>query len=152
MPGPNISLRLSVAGQTLIQTFEALRLQAYQDIRGVWTIGWGHTGPEVVQGLTWTQAQATTAFQEDILWAAKAVQDLVTVILNQNQFDGLVSFVFNIGVEAFEHSTLLVLLNDGNFEGAALQFGRWIHAGSIISSGLINRRKSEANLFQLAVT
>ena len=143
----------------MMETFETLRLTAYPDIKGVWTIGWGHTGPEVVQGLVWTLQQAQQAFQDDVMWATAAVHKFVTVVLNQNQFDALVSFTFNVGVNAFgpspannmEGSTLLVLLNKGDFTGAADQFSRWIYAGHIISSGLINRRKVETARFQLAV-
>jgi lysozyme len=150
MPGPNDHLELSPSGLAFIQTNEGLRLNAYRDVRGIWTIGYGHTGPEVVTGLIWTAAQCALALEEDVLWAAKAVQDNVTVILNQNQFDALVSFVFNIGVGNFKGSTLLHVLNTGNYTGAALQFGKWIYAGTIISSGLINRRKKETLLFQTA--
>jgi lysozyme len=151
MPGPNDQLQFSPSGIALLETFEALRLQTYRDIRGIWTIGWGHTGPEVVPTLTWTRMQADTAQQEDVMYASKAVKELVSVKLNQNQFDALVCIVFNIGVNAFKTSTLLHLLNSGDYAGAAEQFGKWIYAGTVISSGLVNRRKAESNLFQTAV-
>jgi lysozyme len=151
MPGPNDQLQLSPSGMALLEQFEALRLNAYRDVRGVWTIGYGHTGPEVIPGLTWSEQQATQSLEEDVMWGSKAVHDLVTVILNQNQFNALVTFTFNVGANALRTSTLLHLLNSGDYNGAALQFGKWIYAGPNISSGLVNRRKAEATLFQTAV-
>ena len=151
MPGPNVNLQLSPVGLTLLKSFENLRLKAYPDVRGVLTIGWGHTGPEIAPSTLWTQDQAIQALQEDVLWAQKAVQDFVQVTLNQNQFDALVTFTFNVGIGAFQSSTLLHLLNSGDFIGAAAQFGKWIYAGKIISSGLVKRRKAETTLFQTAV-
>jgi lysozyme len=151
MPGPNDSLIVSPSGLIMMETFEALRLVGYPDIKGVPTIGYGHTGPEISIGLVWTQLQAVQAFQDDVMWATAAVHKDVTVVLNQNQFDALVSFTYNVGVNAFGGSTLLHLVNEGDFPGAAAQFGKWIYAGHIISSGLINRRKKETALFELAV-
>lgn len=149
--GLNAQLKMSPVGLTLLQTFEGCRLTAYKDVRGVLTIGYGHTGPEVVPGLTWTQQQALQQLEEDVCWASDAVIRFVQVPLNQNQFDALTSFVFNVGAGHFEGSTLLHLLNTGDYAGAAAQFGKWIYAGANISSGLVNRRKTEANLFQTAV-
>jgi lysozyme len=147
MPGPNATLLLSPVGLAMLKGFENLRLEAYQDVRGVRTIGYGHVGPEVVAGLTWTPGQATVALGEDVSWAVKTVQDSVTVPLLQHQFDPLVSFTFNVGATAFIKSTLLHLLNTGDFVGTALQFGHWVYAGSLLSSGLANRRKVEAAMF-----
>ena len=147
MPGPNSSLLLSPIGLAMLKTFEALRLKAYQDVKGVWTIGYGHTGPEVVPSLIWTQPQALVALDEDVSWAVKAVGDSVKVPLLQNQFDALVSFTFNVGPSAFKGSTLLIVLNEADFVGAGEQFGKWVYAGDLISSGLVNRRKAEAAMF-----
>ncbi len=155
MPGPNDQLELSPSGLAFIQFNEngsqGPRLKAYRDVKGIWTIGTGHTGPEITPGTVWTLAQCTVALHEDTLWASKAVREFVTVSLNQNQFDALVDFVFNVGVGAFTKSTLLTVLNASNYTGTAEQFGKWIYAGTVISSGLVNRRKAEANLFQTAV-
>lgn len=131
----------------MLRGFEGLRLTAYRDVRGVLTIGYGHTGPEVVAGLSWTLAQAVTAQEEDISWAVRAVQNHTTVPLQQHQFDPLVTFTFNVGATAFEDSTLLHLINAGDIVGAGQQFAHWIYAGTIISSGLINRRRTEAAMF-----
>jgi lysozyme len=147
MPGPNSTMFLSPVGLAMLKGFESLRLNAYLDVRGRWTIGYGHTGPEVVTGLIWTLAQATVALGEDVSWAVKAVQDKTTVSLAQHQFDPLVSFIFNVGVGAFENSTLLHLLNAGDFVGTGQQFGKWIYAGEMISSDLVKRRAIEAAMF-----
>ena len=147
MPNPNLNIQLSPTGLAMIQGFEGLRLQAYRDVVGVWTIGYGHTGLEVVAGLSWTAAQAAVALQEDVMWAMRAVQDNVQVALTQNQFDPLVSLVFNIGIGNFQKSTLVLLLNTGNYVGAGGQFGKWIYAGNVVSSGLVKRRQAEANMF-----
>lgn len=147
---PN-NLDFSPAGQALLETCEGLRLAAYRDVRGRWTIGYGHTGPEVVAGLTWTQEQAVVAMQEDTLWAARCVNANVKVVLNQNQFDALVSFTYNVGVGDFNKSTLLVLLNSGDYDGASEQFMRWVFAGTQVSDGLKNRREKEQALFNTPV-
>jgi lysozyme len=147
MPGPNATLLLSPVGLAMLKGFEALRLKAYQDVRGVWTIGYGHTGPEVTAGLVWTQEQALQALQEDVSWAVNTVAKAVTVPLLQFQFDPLVTFTFNVGGAAFEGSTLLHLLNAGDFVGASKQFGHWVYAGTMLSSGLVNRRRTEAAMF-----
>ena len=136
----------------MLKGFESLRLKAYLDVRGILTIGYGHTGPEVVQGLIWTQQQALQALQEDVSWAVNAVAKAVTVPLLQNQFDALVSFTFNVGAGAFEGSTLLHLLNAANFVGTSEQFAHWVYAGTMLSSGLVNRRKTEAAMFNGTLT
>ena len=151
MSTPNLHLQLSPSGLSLIETFESKRNKAYQDIKGIWTIGYGHTGPEVVSTLVWSDTQCNWALQEDVLWAAKAIQDNVSVVLNQNQFDALVSFTFNVGIGSFNNSTLLHLLNKGDYDGVALQFVHWMYAGTVISTGLLRRRKAEAALFTKAV-
>ena len=77
----------------------------------------------------------------------KAVNDSVTALLNQNQFDALVSFTYNVGIQAFKDSTLLRLLNKKNYRGAAQQFERWVKAGKKTLPGLVSRRKEEKELF-----
>lgn len=140
-------MNLGAAGRTLIQGFETCRLYAYQDPRGIWTIGWGHTGPGVVEYLTCTQAEADEWFSQDVEYAVNVINRTVCVGLTQNQFDALVSFTFNVGVGSEEHSTLLVFVNGGNFQGAADQFLRWNHVNGIVNSGLTRRRTAERELF-----
>ena len=107
------------AGLSFTEKEESCSLVSYQDPRGIWTIGYGHTGPEVVQGLTITQQQANDYLAQDIQTASDAVNRLVTVKITQGEFDALVDFVYNVGVGAFEDSTLLRMLNAGDFSGAA---------------------------------
>jgi lysozyme len=135
------------AGLALSKGFEGLRLTAYQDTAGVWTIGYGHTGPEVVEGLVWTQAQCDAALLQDVADAVECVNAAVTVTITQDEFDALVDFTFNEGRGHFLGSTLLKDLNAGNFAGAAAQFGAWIYAGGAKSSGLLRRRDAEEQLF-----
>ncbi|MBZ5681712.1 MAG: lysozyme [Acidobacteriia bacterium] len=135
-------------GLSLTESFEGVRLTAYQDQVGVWTIGYGHTGPDVHAGLTITQDQADNLLKGDVAHAAGAVNRLVTVPLAQDEFDALVDFVFNVGVGNFTGSTLLRDLNASNFTDAAAQFERWDRAGGVEVAGLLRRRQAEAKLFQ----
>lgn len=136
----------SARGRSLIEAHESLRLDSYQDSKGVWTIGYGST-EGVHAGMTITQQQADERFAADLHTAETSVNCQVAVPLNQNQFDALVSLVFNIGAEAFEESTLLKLLNQSSYIGAAAQFPRWDMSGGEFVQGLLNRRIEERNLF-----
>ena len=131
-------MQLSERGRRLIQNFEGLRLTSYDDGAGVWTVGYGHTPSE--PGVTITQEQADDYFIQDIARFERGVDNAVTVPLEQGQFDALVSFAYNVGLGAFRNSTLLRKLNDGDYEGAAEQFGRWYKAGGKIMQGLVKRR------------
>ena len=137
----------SQRGIDLIKQFEGLRLTAYQDMVGVWTIGYGHTGPDVKPGLTITQQQAEQLLINDLVQFERRVNDLVTVQINQNQFDALVSFSYNLGVGALQKSTLLRLLNAGSYKPAADEFPRWNRAGGNVAAGLTRRRYAERQLF-----
>jgi lysozyme len=131
----------------LTEQFEGCELSAYQDVAGTWTIGYGHTGPDVTPALTISQAQAEQFLQNDVAIAVACVNQSVTVALNQNEFDALVDFVFNVGRGAFLSSTMLKDLNAGNFAEAAGQFDRWDHAGGKVVAGLMRRREAEEALF-----
>ena len=149
-------MKLGLRGEALIKSFEALRLSAYLDIRGIATIGWGHTGWFAIDvpvriGQTCTDAQAEAWFADDTADAVLGVNRLVDIALNQNQFDALVSFAYNVGVGALAHSTLLNDLNGGYLELAANQFLRWDYAGHVQSDGLERRRRAERDLFLLPV-
>ena len=146
------NLSYSKSGLALTEQFEGLRLTAYQDSVGVWTIGYGHTGSDVHPGLTITQIEAEALLLNDVGNAARAVNQLVTAPLTQNEFDALVDFVFNLGATAFANSTLLRDLNAGNFAAAAGEFQKWDHAGRHVLAGLLKRRLAEASLFQTAPT
>lgn len=138
----------SNVGLALTKGFEGLRLKAYQDGAGVWTIGYGHTRG-VRAGMTCTQEQADTWLHEDVADAVHAVNTLVHVPISRNKFDALVDFTFNVGVKEFAASTLLRLVNSGDNAKAAAEFGRWVYAGGKVSPGLARRRTSEAELFKL---
>src|SRR5574337_475226 len=142
----------SANGRALTERCEGLRLTAYQDSVGVWTIGYGHTGSDVHPNLTCTQEQADAWLQQDIQGAVHVVNTVVKVPLNQNQFDALVDFVFNLGSGAFQGSTLLKLLNQGNYQGASNEFPKWNHAGGVVLAGLTTRRLAEQKLFNTAMT
>jgi uncharacterized protein (TIGR02594 family) len=139
-------MSLSQNGLDMIKGFEGLRLNAYQDSAGVWTIGYGHTGG-VRPGDRITQAQAEQYLRGDVKWAEQAVRDNVKVPLTQGQFDALVSFTFNLGAGALQKSTLLKKLNAGDYAGAQAEFGKWVHAGGQRLEGLVRRRAEEAALF-----
>lgn len=137
-------------GLALIKSFEGLRLKAYQDQAGVWTVGYGHirgVRPDAVC----TEAEAELFLKTDLNSAESAVHDLVKVELTSNEFSALVSFVFNLGKSAFAGSTLLKKLNAGDYLGAAKEFKKWnkirIKGKLTPSKGLDRRRAAEAALF-----
>lgn len=136
-------MKTSDAGLHLIMEREGNKTHAYLDSVGVWTIGVGHTGPEVHAGLVWTDAQVMDALRRDIARFERAVNDAVTIDLDQYQFDALVSFAFNVGETAFKNSTLVRKLNAGDIDGAAGQFDRW-HIPPEITS----RRNGEREQFK----
>ncbi|HCM2254009.1 TPA: lysozyme, partial [Salmonella enterica subsp. enterica serovar Agbeni] len=119
---------------------------AYQDGGGVWTIGYGHTRG-VKQGQVINHEQADEFLDSDLRQVESCISERVTVALNQNQFDALVSFVFNVGRQAFSDSTLLKKLNEGNYRAAADQFTRWVYDNDKFVQGLYNRRVAERDLF-----
>lgn len=137
---------VSPRGLKLIQEYEGLRLKAYQDSVGVWTIGYGST-KGVRPGDEITEAQAIELLAADVDRHADGVLRAVDVPLNQNQFDALVSFTFNVGVGALQRSTLLRKLNAGEYTEAANQLMRWVHAGGQELRGLVRRREAERKLF-----
>lgn len=139
--------QLSPAGLNLIKQFEGLSLTRYNDAAGFPTIGYGHLIKDGENYETITQMQAENLLSEDAMEAIRAVNANVTVPLTQNQFDALVSFTYNVGVDNFRHSTLLAMVNGGDFDGAAQQFGRWNRSGGQVIPGLQARREQEAQIF-----
>lgn len=124
---------LSPQGFDLLFLREGKRNKAYPDSGGIWTIGIGHTGPEVHEGLVWTDEQVAAAFNKDSAWV-KGCAALVNHEIAQNQFDALFSFIFNIGGGQWGSSTLLRELNAGApYEIVADQFDRW-HTPSVITT------------------
>ncbi len=139
--------RYSEKGLALTKSFEGLRLEAYRDCAGVWTVGYGHTGVGVAEGLTVTDGEAEVLLLSDLEDAVACVNRKVMVAISQSQFDAMVDFCFNAGRGNFLQSTLLRKVNAGDFEGAAAQFGLWVHAGGVVVPGLVRRRKAEAAMF-----
>jgi lysozyme len=137
----------SSTGFALTRSFEGLRLESYQDSAGVWTIGYGHTGPEVHAGQRISEPEAEELLHSDLDTAIRCVRSAVRVPLTEQQFDGLVDFCFNAGRGNFVNSSLLRCVNRGEFQSAAAQFGLWIYAGGKELPGLVRRRAAEAGLF-----
>lgn len=136
----------------LLKDVEGLRLSSYKCPGGVLTIGYGHTGQDVRNGLTITPERAIELLKKDVDIAyrgvAEAIESEFFRELTKNQICALVSFVFNVGVYAFKKSTMLRKINNGDYAGAANEFERWKFVeGGIESQGLINRRKKEKELF-----
>lgn len=140
-------MKTSRDGIQLIQHFEGCRLTAYRCAAGVLTIGWGHTGPDVKAGMVITQERADALMVQDLLAFERDVIGMVKVAMTQSQFDALVAFAFNVGSGALRKSTLLRMLNAGDYSGAAYQFLRWNKAGSVTLRGLTRRRAAERALF-----
>lgn len=144
-------MKTSAAGRAAIKQREGVVLSAYKDSVGILTIGVGHTSaagpPTVYKGMKITAAQADEILSRDLAIFEKGVSQAVKVPLSQNEFDALVSFAFNVGVGAFQKSTLVKELNKGNRYGAANELLRWNKAGGKVLKGLTNRRKAERDQF-----
>ncbi|MBH3360774.1 lysozyme [Pseudomonas guariconensis] len=143
-------MRTSQRGLSIIKSFEGLRLQAYKDAVGVWTIGYGTTRG-VNAGMKISKEQAERMLLNDVQRFEPEIERLVGVPLSQNQWDALVSFTYNLGAANLESSTLLRKLNAGDYAGAADQFQRWNKAGGKVLAGLTRRREAERALFLEAV-
>jgi lysozyme len=138
--------RFSDYGKDILKAREALRLKAYLDGGGVPTIGWGHT-KGVKLGDVITIETAKEYLDTDLYDVELAINRLVYVDINQNQYDALVCLVFNVGISAFSKSTLLRKLNQGDMVGAADQFDAWVFDNGKRVHGLELRRKIEKTLF-----
>lgn len=140
-------MKTSAAGRSFVCSFETCKLKGYLCPAGVPTRGFGHTGPEVVLGQVITQAQADADLEKDLERFERAVLHMVKVPLTQSQFDAVVSFAFNCGEGNLASSTLLRLLNAGDYAGAASQFVRWNRSKGVVLDGLTKRRLAERDIF-----
>lgn len=147
-------MKTSSKGIDLIKKYEGLELKAYPDPgtgSDPWTIGYGCTiypsGEKVMPGDVITEEEAEEYLKHDLEQFEGYVNLYVDAPLNQNQFDALVSFTYNLGPHNLQTSTLLKELNRGNYQGAAAQFGRWVNAAGRKLSGLVKRREAEKQLF-----
>lgn len=139
-------MRTSQKGISLIRSYEGLRLKSYQDSVGVWTIGYGTTrgiGP----GMSITNEQAERMLMNDIARFEPELDRLAKVPMSQNQWDALMSFVYNLGSTDFGSSTLLKLLNAKDYAGAAEQLPRWNKAGGQVLADVTTRRAAERAMF-----
>lgn len=143
-------MHINHEGLALIKRFEGLRLEAYQDVAGIWTIGYGHTRT-AREGMVITEAQAEALLRDDLKDAEASVSRFVRMPLNENEFSALVSLRFNIGRAAFADSTVVERLNDGLRARAADAFIMWNRATvggvKVIVQGLVRRREAERDLF-----
>ena len=143
--------QISQHGLDKLKQWEGLKTKAYKDAGGVWTIGYGHTAmagsPVPYQGQVITAAEAENILLKDLMQYEAAVANNVNVKLNDNQFAALVSFTFNVGINAFKKSKLLKKLNNGNFDAVPTELMKWNKAGGKKLQGLVNRRRAEGYLW-----
>ena len=139
-------MKTSEVGVELIKEFEGCKQVAYQDSVGVWTIGYGHT-KDVYEGQLAIKKTIERWLQEDLEEFESYVSKLVKVELNQNQFDALVAWTYNLGPTNLKESTMLRKLNYGDYESVPDEMRRWNKAGGEVLNGLVRRRDAEANLF-----
>jgi lysozyme len=143
-------MKTGTRGKELIKSFEGFRAIAYICPAGVPTIGYGTTrinGSRVKEGMKITSDEAEVFLEQDLKVFEDAINHNVLVEINQNQFDALVSFVYNVGIANFKKSTLLKKLNKGDYEEASNQLLRWTRAGGKVLNGLVRRREAEKELF-----
>ncbi len=143
----NNDLKTSQEGISLIKSFEGCELSAYRCSANVPTIGYGHTAG-VSDGDTCTLEEAEEMLTEDLVEFENYVKKYVETDLEQNQFDSLVAWVYNLGPKNLSESTLLKELNAGNLEEVPRQMKRWNRAGGQVLDGLIRRREAESRLFK----
>ncbi len=140
------TMNIGNKGLEMIKHFEGLELGAYKCAAGVWTIGYGHI-KDVQEGDVITEQQADDMLVEELKEYENYINTLVKCDLNQNQFDALVSWVYNLGPANLQASTLLKVLNAGDYAGVPAQIMRWNKAGGKVLEGLTRRRQAEADLF-----
>lgn len=133
--------------ENIIKEFELCDLHVYSDVADNATIGWGHKLTDDEDFIEINQSKADELLKQDIQIAAICVNNKVKVTLNQNQFDALIDFVYNLGCKSFQYSTLLRLLNQNHFIEASQEFGKWIFANGKIRQDLVIRRQKEKELF-----
>jgi len=140
-------MKISEEGISLIKNYEGCRLEAYQDSVGIWTIGYGVI-KGVKEGDQINQEEADHLLKEELPEYEGYINDMIKVPLEQCQFDALVCWVYNLGPNNLKDSTLLRILNDGDYDGVPEQIKRWNKAGGKVLAGLVKRRAAEADLFK----
>ena len=141
--------KINQAGIDLIKKFEGLKLKAYLCPANVWTVGYGSTGEHVSPSTVLpNEAAAHILLLRDLVRFERAVQQSVIVPLTDNQFAALVSFTINLGEGALRRSSLLRLLNSGDYNAVPTELMKWVRAGGKVLQGLVNRRQAEADLWR----
>ena len=144
--------KITEQGIAMIHHFESCRLTAYQDVKGIWTIGWGNTqyenGISVKRGDKITQQRADQLFSTILSRFTSGVLAMLRTTLNDNQFSALVSFAYNCGIGALSRSTLLKKVNANPLDVTIRdEFMKWNKAGNVVVKGLTRRRKAEADMY-----
>jgi lysozyme len=140
-------MEISKEGLALIKKFEGYEQHAYKCPAGIWTIGYGHT-KNVQSGDEWSQTHAEHMLMVELEEFCHYIDTMVKVPLEQYQYDALVAWIYNLGPTNFKESTLLKVLNQGDYEDVPHQIKRWNKAGGRVLQGLVRRREAEALLFQ----
>jgi len=140
-------MKISEDGLELIKKFEGCETSAYQDSVGVWTIGFGHT-KGVEEGQTCSIEDAESMLADEMDEYEGYINDMVRVDLQQHEFDSLVAWVYNLGPTNLNESTMLKVLNGGQFDRVPDEMNRWTRAGGEILEGLVRRRQAESLMFQ----
>lgn len=148
-------MHVSEAGLALIAEFEGFRAKAYKCPAGIWTIGFGHTSaagsPKVVPGMVISKAEGLTILKRDVVKFEQAVLRCIKKPMNQNEFDALVSFCYNVGEGNFSASSVCRHFNNGKKDLAAASLSLWVKGGGKVLPGLVARRKKEMALFNKKV-
>ena len=140
-------MKISENGLELIKKFEGCETTAYQDSVGVWTIGFGHT-KGVEEGQTCSIEDAESMLADEMDEYEGYINNMVKVDLQQHEFDALVAWVYNLGPTNLSESTMLKVLNGGQFDRVPDEMNRWTRAGGEILEGLVRRRQAESLMFQ----
>lgn len=141
-----LGLAATIAITALIQPWEGLERKAYKDVGGVWTVCYGHTGSDIIKDKVYSNAECHDLLIRDVIPAAKAVDTFVKVPISYEVRASLISFTYNVGIDAFRKSTLLRKLNAGDTVGACDQLLRWNRVKGKVVKGLTNRRAAERQL------
>ena len=144
-------MRIGPKAIELIKEFEGCKLRAYRCPAGIWTIGYGATGAGIVQGLTWSQAQAEARLRDDLAaFEGGVTRAIAGAATSPAQFGAMVSLAFNIGIGAFSSSSVARLHREGDHKGAADAFLMWNKGGGQVLPGLVRRRLAERTRYLAA--